>query len=258
MKSYFIEGLQGAGKTSYVNMLEKQLKRKGYRAYREGDYSPVELAWCAYTTEQQYKSVLEKYSDIADDIISHTYGEEEHKIVCYTRIITDISGFHKDMERYEIYNGNISRRSYEDILLKRFGNWRGENQIFECSIFQNIIENDILFYNMSDNEIMDFYKKIVDALEDKQYEIIYLETDNVAESISIIRKERSDEQGNELWFPMMLEYLEKSPYGSCHNIKGFEGLVKHLEHRQQLELEILRNMFDGHYRIVKSKSWINI
>lgn len=44
MKSYFIEGLQGAGKSTYVSMLEKQFSEQGYTAYREGDYSPVELA----------------------------------------------------------------------------------------------------------------------------------------------------------------------------------------------------------------------
>ena len=108
---------------------------------------------------------------------------------------------------------------------------------------------------MSDDEIMEFYKKVADRLNGKDYEIVYLETDNVCESINAIRRQRSDENGNELWFPMMMEYLEKSPYGIHNNIKGFDGLVEHLKHRQELELRILENVFDGRYQIVKSRSF---
>ena len=253
MKSYFIEGLQGAGKSTYVGMLEKQLSEQGYTAYREGDYSPVELAWCTYMTEKQYEEVLEKYAEIAEEIKAHTYTEDLHRVVCYTRIITDVPGFHKDMEQYEIYNGNISRTDYENIILRRFDNWKDEKGIFECSIFQNLIENDILFYEMSDDDIMEFYKMAADRLNGKDYEIVYLETDNVCESIDAIRRQRSDENGNELWFPMMMEYLEKSPYGMHNNINGFDGLIEHLQHRQELEIQILENVFDGRYQIVKSR-----
>ena len=46
--NFFIEGLQGAGKTTFVQRLSDELK--DYTVFREGDYSPVELAWCAYVT----------------------------------------------------------------------------------------------------------------------------------------------------------------------------------------------------------------
>ena len=48
--SYFIEGLQGAGKSTLQRKLSDRLPE--YTVFREGDYSPVELAWCAYTTEE--------------------------------------------------------------------------------------------------------------------------------------------------------------------------------------------------------------
>ena len=142
MKSYFIEGLQGAGKSTYVSMLEKKLSEQGYTAYREGDYSLVELAWCTYMTEKQYEEVLEKYAEIAEEIKAHTYTEDSHRVVCYTRIITDVLGFHKDMEQYEIYNGNISRTDYENIILKRFGNIEHlkHRQDLEIQILENVFD----------------------------------------------------------------------------------------------------------------------
>lgn len=71
--NYFIEGLQGAGKSIFVQKLSEVLD--DYKVFREGDYSPIELAWCAYVTEEQY-----------------------------TQILTDRPGFHRELERYEIYN----------------------------------------------------------------------------------------------------------------------------------------------------------
>lgn len=187
-KSYFIEGLQGAGKSTYVKYLSDKLSNEKYTVYREGDYSPVELAWCAYLSGDQYKIVLEKYPEIRNDIHENTYREDDKYVVCYTKILTDIPGFHKYMEQFEIYNGNIDIDGYEDIILRRFSNWKGENEIFECSLLQNIIENDILFYEMSDDRIIDFYKKIADFLNGREYQIIYLVSKDIGKNIDVIEK----------------------------------------------------------------------
>ena len=49
--NYFIEGLQGSGKSTLVEKLSK--KYPACTAFREGDYSPIELAWCAYVTKEK-------------------------------------------------------------------------------------------------------------------------------------------------------------------------------------------------------------
>lgn len=69
--NYFVEGLQGSGKSTLVQRLSE--KNAGSTAIREGEYSPVELAWCAYVDKQIFGNILEKYSNLADEIISF-YG----------------------------------------------------------------------------------------------------------------------------------------------------------------------------------------
>lgn len=252
--NYFVEGLQGAGKTTFVQRLSENLT--GYTVFREGDFSPIELAWCAYVTEEQYNKILEDYPSLKDDIKAKTVIEDEHRIICYTQILTDVPNFHRNLEKYEIYNGNLSRKSFENVVFGRFKKWGGEGQIFECSIFQNIIENQILYLMMTDDEILDFYKKLKSILADKPYKIIYLDMDDILKGIDIIRKERSDDQGNELWFPLIIRYVEESPYGQEHLLPGLEGLLKHLERRRKLEHRIIDEIFKEKTLVVKAKNYI--
>ena len=212
--NYFVEGLQGSGKSTLVKRLSE--KHPNYTAIHEGDYSPVELAWCAYVDRETYKQILEKY---------------------------------------EIYNGNLDSETFRDIVLRRFKNWQGDNNIFECSIFQNIIEDMILFQKCSDEEIVDFYKQIKEVLADKPYEIVYLQADDIKSNIDIIRKERSDDQGNEMWFPLMLGYFDNSPYALEKGVKGTEALLEHFKHRQELELRICEELFPERNIMLRSKKY---
>lgn len=251
--TYFVEGLQGSGKSTLVQKLAE--RSPDFSVFREGDYSPVELAWCAYLEKEKYELVLDKYADIKKEIEEKAVAENGCYVVPYTQILTDISGFHKDLEQYEIYNGRRSRDIFEEIVLSRFAAWNGEKQIFECSIFQNIVEDMLLFAEASDEDIIDFYKRVKEVLKGKAYKIIYLETENIRESIEIIKKERSDEQGEEIWFPLMLSYFEESPYAKTNGLFGPEGLIKHLIRRQALELRVCKEIFAEQSVIWKSKKY---
>ena len=47
-----------------------------------------------------------------------------------------------------------------------------------------------------------------------------------------IKKERSDENGVELWFPLMMGYLKDSPYGKHHDYEDVHDLIHHLTRRR--------------------------
>lgn len=251
--NYFVEGLQGAGKSTFVRLLSDKLK--DYQVFHEGDYSPVELAWCAWVTEEQYAGVLKEYPSLEEEIREKTAVEGMHRIIRYTQILAEIPDFYKSMEKYEIYNGNLDREPFEHVILERFGNWNGKGQIFECSVFQNIITNQMLYFRMTEEEILDFYKKLKDVLAKKPYRIVYLDMEDIAGGIEVIRKERSDENGNELWFPLMVRYLEESPYGKEHALKGLDGLLSHLGKRRDLEHRVIAEVFKEKTVILKAKNY---
>lgn len=251
MDNIFIEGLQGMGKSTLLSEIARQ--KPEYRVCREGDYSPVELAWCSWMDEGQYTSALQKYSAIRQEIEDNTFREDNHYIVTYTKILTDIPGFHKDMEQYEIYNGRRTWQELEQIIFTRYAQFHGSGYLFECAFLQNIVEDLILFHQLSDEEILSFYHRLYAVMSQENFRLLYLYSDKVAENIRIIQRERSDEQGNQLWYPMMLEYLVNSPYGKAHGYKDFEDLISHLTHRQQVELRIIREVVGDRARILPAK-----
>ena len=251
--NYFVEGLQGSGKSTMVQKLSEF--HPDYTAIREGDYSPIELAWCAYVDEDRYQEILEKYEAIRGLIEEKSFRENSKWIICYTQILTDIPGFHKELEQYEIYNNRVSLDEMKEIILSRFKVWNQDKNIFDCSLFQNIVEDMILFKAMSDDEIIKFYKDVRKALEGKEYHIVYLKADDVRGNLEVIRRERSDDQGNELWFPLMMGFFNECPYSKERGLSGEEDLIKHFIHRQELELRICKEVFKGKHTIFTSKNY---
>ena len=251
--NYFVEGLQGSGKSTLTNRMSEL--HPDCLPVREGEYSPVELAWCAYLEESEYQDILDAFSSLRPQIEAKAYRENGHVIVCYTKIMTEDRGFYRELEKHEIYNNRTSYEEFKQIILDRFGKWHGDEMIFECSLFQNIVEDLMLFRNASEEEILAFYREIRDALEGKDYRILYLKTRDIAGNLQVIRKERSDEQGNELWFPMMLDFFDHCPSSAARGLSGEKALTDHFAQRQELELRICREIFTDRYIILNSKEY---
>ena len=253
MKNVFIEGIQGMGKSTLLNRIHAAVPE--FHVCREGDYSPVELAWCAWMTQDEYEQVLKRYEPLRDEIIKNTVREREHFVVSYTKIITDVPNFHKELEKFEIYNGRKSLQDLKAIIFSRYSNFSETGYLFECSFFHNIIEDLILFHQLSNDEIVEFYHELYAKVKKEQFLLLYLYSDEVEEAIKIIKEERSDAQGNELWYSLMLEYLVHSPYGEKYGYRRFEDMIVHFRHRQQLELRIIRDIIGEKAVILPAKKW---
>ena len=76
--NFFIEGLQGSGKSTMVRKLSEF--NPDYTAVWEGEYSPVELSWCAYVNNDQYEEILKKHPELRSEIEGKTFSEGKRKI----------------------------------------------------------------------------------------------------------------------------------------------------------------------------------
>ena len=250
-KNIFIEGVPGTGKSTLLSRIAQ--KHPQYQAYREGDLSPVELAWCSYMTKSEWEAALHRYPDFEKEILDRTKVEEDRYIVAYTQILAEDRAFYQEMERYEIYNGRVDFQTFHDVIMKRYRRFGGENCLFECSFLQNSIESMMLFYQIAEAEILAFYEEAYGILKEKGFLLIYLDSTHVRETLLHIKKERSDEQGTEMWYPLMLNFLKESPYGKAHGYTGLEDVISHFEKRRYLEKKILREIIKEDGVILEAK-----
>ncbi len=60
-----IEGLPGSGKTTFAQQLYDDLKALGKNPKRflEGEMHPIDFAWIAVLTDEQYQALLKDYPE---------------------------------------------------------------------------------------------------------------------------------------------------------------------------------------------------
>lgn len=233
----FIEGIPGSGKSTLQNALAQRLPE--YRVYREGEISPVELAWCAYMTGPQFEEALDRFAPLAHMLRQSAAAEGEHWIVPYTKIRTDCPDFYPYMERFEIYSGRWEPEAFRSLVVRRYEAFDSSGNLFECSFFQNILEELMLYAQCSDEEIESFYRELIGKLDLRLFRLIRLLPEDIRACLEAVKSERVDEKGREIWFAMMLDFVCDSPYGRAHSITGFDGVIQHFERRIRLENRIM-------------------
>ncbi|MDF2905419.1 MAG: hypothetical protein K0R34_740 [Herbinix sp.] len=252
MLNVFVEGIPGSGKSTLLGELQKNLSK--YHFYYEGDISPIELAWCSYMTHEQYNKAIEDWPQFELKIKENSKNEIDHYIVSYTRIHSDNHDFYKYMEQYEIYGGRRNIQEFSKIILERFRRFNGTGNVFECAFFQNIIEELMLYGEYNDTQILDFYSNLIDNISD-EFLVIRLLSSDIEKSINQIKKERINEQGEEVWYHLMMNYLNQSPYGKTHRFNNFDDMLDHFRRRISLEKRISKELLHNRCIDIESKNY---
>ena len=98
-------------------------------------------------------------------------------------------------------------------------------------------------------------RKCGPPLKDKEYEIFYIESPDIEKNLNAVRRERVDEDGNEIWLRMLMDFFICSPYAKKRSLDQYEDLLMHLGHRQALELQICREIIDKKVTVLKSREY---
>lgn len=244
-----VEGIPGSGKTTIAKKIAEYLSaKKATSFYEEGAGHPADLAWCACIPKDQLEKVIGQFPEYEKPMKEYGYEEEGYYIVPYTRFPIDNPAFWQRMESFEVYDNRVGFDTFVDLHLKKwikFGKKAesvDEYTVFECAFLQNHINELLMFHNSSTKEITEYLLKLITTVKELNPVLIYLNQTDVRETIRRVSEVRTDDRGQKIWMERVIEYIENSPYGQLHELKGFDGMVRYFEDRKQIELELLSKL----------------
>ena len=94
MHNIFIEGIQGMGKSTLLQKIAE--KRPDLHVCREGDYSPVELAWCAWMTEGEYGAAMERYPALQKELADRLADDHKRDWTALKRVFREVLDFREE------------------------------------------------------------------------------------------------------------------------------------------------------------------
>lgn len=247
-KLILVEGIPGSGKSTFAERIAAYYTGRGLTAdlYTEGRYHPADLAWNAYIPAEDLDRVLAPFRSFRDEIEANTRREDGFAILSYTQVPSGTPAFFKAMEEHEIYDGRIPFSRFREILSKRwysFGKEAAEKNavtVFECAFLQNQV-NELMLIRLADIETMKrYFQELLLTVLPLSPVLVYLAQSDVKETVARAAAQRVS--GDNSWIDGFICYMENTPYGKKHGIRGFDGVIRVLEERQKAELEIIRSL----------------
>lgn len=237
---YFVEGIPAGGKSFYARKLqEKLLSKKEVTYFKEEYKNPIDLLRQAFLTKEEYEVLLQKlrntctedeyellFTDIqeslttVDDMICipfmHIKSQNEAQRECLDSL------YEKELD-----DGKCIYTDYCDVIVKRIQLFLQEakeekDYIFEGALLHNPLFSLLGFYDISDTEIIQFYKRINEILSTTEYEFHIVCCDSIDGAINhAVEVRKTDnafgwENGFEQWFRQSRNYQEHT---------GREGII---------------------------------
>lgn len=249
----FIEGLPGSGKTTFSKRLADYLNQKGLEThfYSEGDLHPVDLAWIAILSESDLEDLINKFPSLEEGINDNIKKFNDKYHLAYTRVKIDVftKDFYDYCLQYEIYQSDDYNRFLEEHLnlWQEFLNEKKDDDViyvFECIFLQNHINELLLKYDMSLEDINRYYQRFQEVLNGIDVFLIYIKQNDVEAIFRKITEERrtNDKALYKDWIDHVIDYFEKSKYGKIKGYIGYDGALRYFKERLLVELEVIKNL----------------
>jgi len=262
-KLIMVEGVPGSGKTTFAKKIAARLRDLGYNAtcYNESDFHPADLSWIAVLTADQYESLLNKWPAYTEQIQAQAWQEADQILVAYSNVeVTrkEDEALYDDFAPYEVYDGKWSLADFTAIHLERWQRFANQAQkedqiaVFECAWLQNHVNELMMFHNKSQEEMLQHLQQLWDIVAPLDPLVIYLQPEDVTDSIAKVSAARVNKQGEPVWRDRVIEVVCQSPFGKAHQLNGMAGMTEYFRIRNQVELQMLKQLPAGAHIFTRS------
>ncbi|WP_304432533.1 hypothetical protein [Acutalibacter muris] len=234
---FIVEGLPCSGKSTTAKYMAERLSAMGRRVLcvdeGTGEH-PADYEQSAYVTGGQLASFPPGLREMIR-------SRSEPRLDGYVVPLSKLGG--AALQRlipYKIYD-SLPWETEMPLMLDK---WRSFTEsaeehmlyVFNAVLLQNPMCETMMRFNFSMEQSLEYIEKIAEIIAPMDPAVIYLKSDNIAESVRAVSEERPG------WLESVIGYHVNGAYGESIGAKGFEGYIACLEERQRRELEILERL----------------
>jgi hypothetical protein len=258
-KLIIVEGLPGSGKSTTAQNVYEILKNKGINTelYCEGNYNhPADFDGVAYFNSEDFNLLQQAHSTNGDllnkikinyyngYIIPYRKAIEEQQISFEEQLFNDIT-------KNDIYE--LPLEIHIELILSRWNDFvkkyinEDKVVIFECCFIQNPITVSMIRNNSPKDVTMSYISRLAEKILPLEPVLIYVEQEDIKASFNRVVCERP-----KVWFEGFEDYYTNQGYGLSNKLKGLDGVIKVLEARSRIEMNIYDSLKLIKYRVDNS------
>ncbi len=253
---HFIEGIPGSGKSLFAETITTTYTDESVVYYLEHHTkNPIDVTRKAFLRDEELARFVQdlesavgdecKYSteDIKPAIDKVTTKINGMNVVSYMNLYfadQRISEKILTLRNKEVCNGLIPKDEYMNLIINLFRAFAqnanpSETYIFEGALFQNIFFDLVGFYNVSYNELKDFYNTLLSDFRHIAIHVHYLKTNDIYNTLHKAAQQRQDKR----WLQYFQEWARTSPWGCTKNFTKNDCLISFCSQMQNWSIDLL-------------------
>ncbi|MFB5762441.1 hypothetical protein [Paenibacillus medicaginis] len=249
-KLVIVEGIPGSGKSTlsrYIHDIVNMRKIES-ELFLEGDLlHPADYESVACMPNQVLERLRSIYSDVFHYIDSFVTLDGNDSIIAYALAQQSAqngipSSLYEEIRCYDIYDG-VPVEKYCELMIKRWKSFVKDQReketmtIFECCFLQNPGCALLARHDAGNDRFTQHVLRIAEQIQELNPILFYLKPTDVRKTIERVRSLRSQE-----WLDFVIWYHTEQNYGKSKGLHGYEGYIKFLEYRRELELQMIKQL----------------
>ncbi|URJ60340.1 hypothetical protein [Paenibacillus polymyxa] len=249
-KLVIVEGIPGSGKSTLSRYIHDMLNIHQVESelFLEGNLRhPADYESVACVPNEELDRLRSIYSGVFHYIDPFVSVNGNDSLIAYALAQQSAqngipSSLYEEMRRYEIYDG-VPVEKYCELMVQRWSSFAKDQRekekliILECCFLQNPGCALLARHDAGNDRFIQHVLQIAKQIQDLNPILFYLKQPNVRETIERVKTMRSQE-----WLDFAIWYHTEQDYGEKKGLHGYEGYIQFLEHRRELELQIIEQL----------------